>query len=230
MHIIAHRGYAALYPENTVAAVRAASEGTAGNGRVPPADLVEIDVRRCATGELVVYHDEGLEKLTGFEGRVAETPLSTLRDLTILDSEEPIPLLEEVLDAADPETPLVVELKHAGMAEAVAAACEAAGNDVILSSFFEDVLRECASVSALPRAFVFDGDWDASLSTARDLDCEYVNAEYHLLLGHEERIDEAHDAGFRVNGWDVNDADAASRLRRHGVDGIVVDDPTELDL
>ncbi|SFG42255.1 glycerophosphoryl diester phosphodiesterase [Halopelagius inordinatus] len=230
MNIIAHRGYAALYPENTVAAVRAASAGTAGDGRVPPADLIEIDVRRCATGEIVVYHDEGLEKLTGYEGLVAETPLSTLRTLTILDSEESIPLLEEVLDAADPETPLVVELKHAGMAREVAAACEAAENDAVLSSFFEGVLRECASVSALPRALVFDSDWDASLSTARELGCNYVNAEYHLLLGHEERISAAQDAGFEVNAWHVTDADAASRLRRHGIDGIVVDDPTGLDL
>lgn len=230
MNIIAHRGYAALYPENTVSAVRAASSGGEEGRQIPPADLVEIDVRRCATGELVVYHDEGLEKLTGYEGRVAETPLSTLRDLTILDSGEPIPLFEDVLDAVDPETPLVVELKHAGMAEEVAEACEASGNDVILASFFEGVLRECAAVSALSRAFVFDGDWDASLSTATDLGVEYVNAEYHLLLGHEERIDAAHDAGFEVNAWDVNDADAASRLRSHGIDGIVVDDPTCLGL
>lgn len=221
MDIIAHRGFSALNPENTVAAVRAASSG--------PADAVEIDVRRCATGELVVYHDEGLEKLTGFEGRVAETPRSTLRELTVGDSEEPIPLLSEALDAVASDTAVVVELKHAGIAEEVVDACRAVENDVILASFFEDVLRECADASAFPRAFVFDGDWDASLSTAVELDCEYVNAEYHLLLGREERIDAAHDAGFRVNAWDVNDADAAERLRAGGADGIVVDDPTYLD-
>ncbi|MFC6824610.1 glycerophosphodiester phosphodiesterase [Halopelagius fulvigenes] len=229
MDIIAHRGFSALHPENTVAAVRAASERSAGDDRTVAADFVEVDVRRCATDELVVYHDEDLRKLTGFEGRVAETPLSTLRELTILGSEESIPLLSEVLDAAAPDAGVVVELKHAGMAEAVADACEAVENDVILASFFEGVLRECEGASAAPRAFVFDDDWTASLSTATELDCEYVNAQYHLLLGRGERIDAAHDAGFRVNAWDVNDADAAVRLRADGVDGIVVDDPTYLD-
>lgn len=56
MRLIAHRGFAATAPENTIAAVQSAADH---------ADAVEFDVQRCGSGELVVIHDDTIDRVTG---------------------------------------------------------------------------------------------------------------------------------------------------------------------
>src|SRR4051812_25995546 len=73
--VIAHRGASRAAPENSLAALRLA----AGLG----ADGVEFDVQRCASGELVVFHDRTLARCTGAIGSVGETTLPALRRLTL---------------------------------------------------------------------------------------------------------------------------------------------------
>src|SRR5207237_8982854 len=69
----AHRGASADAPENTVAAFELA--------RAQGADGVELDAQRCASGEVVVLHDESLGRTTGFAGLVTEPPSATVRAL-----------------------------------------------------------------------------------------------------------------------------------------------------
>ncbi|HXV22763.1 MAG TPA: glycerophosphodiester phosphodiesterase family protein, partial [Alphaproteobacteria bacterium] len=71
--IVAHRGGAALAPENTVAAFRAAA--AAG------ADAIETDVRRTRDGALVCLHDADLQRLCGDPRAVADLDLATLQSL-----------------------------------------------------------------------------------------------------------------------------------------------------
>src|SRR5690606_8280471 len=72
----AHRGASHAAPENTLPAfARAEAEG---------ADAIECDVMRCASGELVVCHDERLDRLCGFPVAVRDLPLPELRRLRIL--------------------------------------------------------------------------------------------------------------------------------------------------
>src|SRR5512147_2630414 len=95
--ILAHRGASAEAPENTLAAFRLAmAQG---------ADGVELDVHRCASGEVVVIHDEDARRTAGAPLRVAEAPLQALRALDAGGWKgeqfrgERIPLLAEVLEA-----------------------------------------------------------------------------------------------------------------------------------
>src|SRR6266542_5407411 len=106
--VLGHRGASAEAPENTLASFRLAlAQG---------ADGVELDVRRCATGEVVVVHDEDLSRVGGAPLRVADSPLGALRavDLGAWAGErfrgERIPLLAEVLEAL-PAAIVNVELK-----------------------------------------------------------------------------------------------------------------------
>ena len=141
---LGHRGCCGQYPENTVAAVEAAA---------PHVDAVEVDVRACGSGELVVFHDETLDRVTAGSGRVDETPFATIRNLDVLGSGEPIPTLDDLLDAmaALPDPPaLDVEIKSSEsetsrVAAAVVAKCAAADVDVFYSSFHEPILREIRS-------------------------------------------------------------------------------------
>src|SRR3954471_16954062 len=71
--VYAHRGASADAPENTLAAFRLALEQRA--------DGIELDAQRCASGEVVVVHDESWLRTTGHAGLVTRTPWSTLRAL-----------------------------------------------------------------------------------------------------------------------------------------------------
>jgi len=111
--LIAHRGYAADNPENTVAAMDAA----AADSRT---DAIEIDARATADERVIVFHDDDLSRLTDAPPAVGETPVwklsyDEISRYTIGDTDESIPLLEDVLAAIPPSITVNIELKHPGV-------------------------------------------------------------------------------------------------------------------
>ena len=110
--VIAHRGFAGKYPENTVRAVR----GAVDDG----ADAVEIDVQPTADGDVVVFHDRRLDGpagdhgLTDGSGVVWEQPTATVTSARVLDTEECVPPLSDVLNATPADVLVNVELKNPG--------------------------------------------------------------------------------------------------------------------
>ena len=215
MNCIAHRGFAAVNPENTVPAVRNAAEAGA--------DCIEIDVQRCGSGELVVVHDEALDRLTGASGTVADTDLDTLQSLTVLDSDAAIPTLAEVFDAVPDDVALNVECKERGLAADCLAAFDRFGNDVLVSSFDADALREFADCSGVPLALLFANGPDAALDAARDIGCAAVHP--YRQCCDAALVDTAHGAGFEVNAWTVRNGTQADRLASLGADGLIADAP-----
>ena len=79
--VIAHRGARDVAPENTLAAFAAAA--AAG------ADGIELDVTRCASGEIVVIHDDTLDRTTDGSGPVADMPYDLLRGYLLPTSLQP---------------------------------------------------------------------------------------------------------------------------------------------
>ncbi|WP_129115739.1 glycerophosphodiester phosphodiesterase [Halegenticoccus tardaugens] len=120
--VIAHRGFAGVYPENTVGAVRESAKGGRSNdARVRGADMIEIDIVPTADGDVVVFHDDGLAErdggergLTDKEGIVWETPTEEVLSAEVLESGETVPLLTEVMDAIPPSVGVNVEFKNPG--------------------------------------------------------------------------------------------------------------------
>lgn len=120
--VIAHRGFAGVYPENTVGAVENASRG----GR---ADMIEIDVVPCGGRpregddfEVVVFHDDRLAQRDGGErgltdhenALVWDTPCSEVQNAEVLESGETVPTLRDVLEAIPPSVGVNIELKNPG--------------------------------------------------------------------------------------------------------------------
>ena len=104
--IVAHRGASAVEPENSIAAFRrAAADG---------ADGVELDVLLCATGEVVVFHDDDLVRLGNRPEKIATLSLAALRAVR-LTSGATIPTLDEVLAACGPRLLANIELKASGI-------------------------------------------------------------------------------------------------------------------
>jgi glycerophosphoryl diester phosphodiesterase len=101
---IAHRGLHALpdAPENSLAAFAAAARA---------GFPIELDVQLLADGQVAVFHDHLLERLTGAAGLIAERRAEEIRPLRLHGTDEPIPLLGDVLAAVAGRVPLLIEIK-----------------------------------------------------------------------------------------------------------------------
>ena len=115
----AHRGWHCrpAIPENSMAAFRLAVENGFG---------AELDVHLMKDGHLAVIHDSSLRRTAGADVMVEDLTLEELRQYRLEGTDEPIPLLEDVLALFQGRTPLVVELKsykgnHDALAEATMA-------------------------------------------------------------------------------------------------------------
>ena len=106
---IGHRGAKGHVAENTVASIKKAIE--------LGADGIEIDVFRCLSGEIVVFHDKTLDKLTNGSGYIEEKSLSELKELKVLGSKHSIPTLEEVIKSIGKGVILNIELKGPNTSE-----------------------------------------------------------------------------------------------------------------
>ena len=99
----AHRGlHGGGVPENSLEAFRLACE--AGYG-------IELDIQLSSDGEVVVFHDGTLIRMTGVEGKVCDFTASELSELRLAGTDEKIPTLKEVLELVDGRVPMLVELK-----------------------------------------------------------------------------------------------------------------------
>lgn len=215
MEIIGHRGCAEQVPENTLLAIREAAR------RLP---AVEIDVRRCGSGELVVFHDATLERVTDAEGRLSETSWSELRELTVCDSGESIPSLEAALQTVPDDVTVQLELKERDIALDTLQLATAAGSDVRVSSFLPEAIEELeTSHFDVPNGLLFEQGPRTNLSRAVDLDCTHVFPHYELCL-ETDVVSAAREHGLDVVAWKaartVNDVRA---LRDVGVDGVTAD-------
>jgi glycerophosphoryl diester phosphodiesterase len=101
---IAHRGLWSPDgpPENSLAAFRAAC--AAGYG-------IELDVQLSADGEAMVFHDGGLERMTGVEGRLSDRSAAALSELRLAGTDERIPTLAETLALVGRRAMVHIELK-----------------------------------------------------------------------------------------------------------------------
>ena len=102
---IAHRGLFSAdqsVPENSLAAFSRACK--AGYG-------MELDVQLSRDGQVVVFHDDTLNRMCGVDSRVNELSFDELRELSLKSSDQRIPLFSEVLETVDGREPLIVELK-----------------------------------------------------------------------------------------------------------------------
>lgn len=245
--LIAHRGGAALAPENTLLAFESAiSEYRA--------DMLELDVHACRDGELVVAHDDTLERCTDGEGPLAALTYAELARLDAGHRFSPdggqsfpfrgrgvrIPRLSDVLRAL-PDARLNVELKAdaPGVAGAFAELVRGAGaTERLCVGSEQDALAE-QLLRALPEACHFyPREALTAIVLALKFGAEPPAAPYQVLdmpLHHEgtRLVDGALLAGCAklgkwVNVWTVDDPAEMRALIAEGVGGIITDRPDRL--
>ena len=228
--VIAHRGASAEAPENTAAAFRRAL--------AIGVDGVELDVHLSADGEPVVLHDPLLERTTEGQGLVGDHSLAALRRLDAgrwfapSFAGERIPTLAEALDLLG-SVRVIVEVKNGpvdypGIAGRVAAVVRESGHTAVtVSSFDHMVLLDVrADLPALETAVLYTARPVHPLRLAQDAHASVLQPQWHYLT--PELVSAAHEAGFRVETWVVDEPDHLARVVAMNVDGIMTNHPERL--
>ncbi len=230
----AHRGFTASAPENSLAAFQAAIE--------LGVDGIEFDVRVCASGEVVAFHDPGLSRMTGATGLVKGLPLEQLQKFRFLhnggNTDEFIPTLEQVLELVDGKLKLNVEIKTDGLPpghnieKKVIAALKQFGvfDTTIISSFNPIVMRRLHKVD--PEAIaglLIDKTFNignTGLFFARILKAKAVHMNAQLLT--KSLFEKIQSMAMHCLVWTVNQADMMEKFLDWGVTGIITDQPDAL--
>lgn len=231
--IVAHRGDSANAPENTLAAFRLALE----NG----ADGIELDVILSADQQLVVIHDDTLDRTSNGHGKVGDSPLAALRELDAgawFGSEfegETIPLLDEVFSELGGKFLINVELKNYKtpkdqLTELVVAMVKRHGlrDSVLLSSFNGRNLARAKSLAPEIRTGLLTLPGLLGLPLRGFFGRRYGADDLHPF--HRDvsvkMVQSRHQLGQKVNVWTVDVPDDLRRMQACGVDMIICNDPS----
>lgn len=235
--VIAHRGYAAVAPENTLAAFRLGWESGA--------DGVECDVHLTADGQVVCIHDDDTKRVSEKNRVVATTAWDDLRGLDVGGwkgkkwAGEPIPLLEEAMQVSPSSLIWVVEIKCGPeIVEPLLDAIDAGGHDwrrVIVISFIQESLAELKvqrpTVAAYWLSYLDeqpDGSFRPSIGeiigTVKSLQLEGFGGQSGRGVS-AELVSALRDGGMELNVWTVDEPKEARRMRDIGVKSVTTNDP-----
>ena len=233
--IWAHRGSSHKYIENTLAAFEQAIEDQA--------DGIELDVQRTKDGQLIVFHDENLKRLTGHNAFVWEMTWNEIQDLSLssknkkLNSPEAsntkIPSLNEVLLLMkDSQLDINIELKNSlyfypGMEEEVIECVKNNGveNQVIYSSFNHESVHRLAQIVGSERVGLLTSDIQFE-------PWSYLNhlgaGAFHPMLNSLQQMDlvaQSHLHQIKINVWTVDKEEYIYAALLLGVDAIITNKP-----
>lgn len=220
--MIGHRGFAGKFVENSLEGFKAAI--------ALGVDAVELDVWKCKTGELVVFHDRDLDRMMGNAGRIDEKTFIEIRALKLSNGEQ-IPTLEECLRLINRKAVVNIELKGPDTAMPTAQIINEfiknagwSNNSFIVTSFnhielakFHQLMPEIP-FGPIIYSLMVDGAKYAQALGANYLvtDFEHVN---------KELVSDLHQLGIKILIYTVNSQDDILAMKRLGVDGIISDRP-----
>lgn len=222
--VIGHRGGRAYAPENTLAAFRRAIQ----MGSV----WLEFDVQMTRDGELVVIHDDTVDRTTNGTGRVADLTLEQIRGLDAGNGEK-VPTFQEVLDLAKSAgADIFPETKSAhlypGIEAKLLAALEQADylDHTVIQSFEPDSLDKLRQLNPQARLCALTGLWQLSDSNPAG-NAESVCPMGEMVVLNPYMIRQAHAEGRQTVVWfgALQYPFLYRLVEFFGADGIIADDP-----
>lgn len=222
MLIIAHRGASGTQPENTLASFQKAI--TLG------AEMIELDVHLCKTGELVVIHDYTVNRTTSGYGFVSNKTFSELKSLDTGNGEK-IPTLNEVFELASGKAKINIELKGKNVATETATLIMSViqekkwkDEDFVISSFHHRQLKEFhALMPYVPIGILYEKYPAGYQKLAHELNASSIN----LSINHvnETLVEEIHQNGWEVWIYTINNLEEFEKMKVMGVDAIFTNFP-----
>jgi glycerophosphoryl diester phosphodiesterase len=242
--VIAHRGFSAMAPENTLPAFQRALDAGA--------DLVELDYHHTREGLPVVIHDRTLDRTTNAPELwsrgvpVAERTFADLRELDAGRWKGPghagarLPLLTEALDLIQSRSVTLIERKAGDAATCAALLRERKlVNHVVVQAFDWDFLRDLrrelpeqvlAALGPPHHSGQRDRKGEKFLEVAHLDEIAAIGARIVVWNRHlsRESVQAAHARGLLVWAYTIDDPAETSALLDWGVDGIITNDPAAI--
>jgi len=231
--VVAHRGGARLWPENSLMAFE--------NALALGVDGVETDVHMTADGEIVVIHDPSLDRTTDRRGaiggtRATDVTAARLTDRSGRPTEERVPTLAQLLDLLAPgRARLLLEIKvdargrpYAGVEEKALALLRGRGmlERTLVMAFEAETVQRVRELDATVRTVLLVGrrrDARDAVRRATALRASAIGYAFRLLDVDLAAATRA--AGLTVAAWTVNDEPAIRRVIGVGVDAVITDRP-----
>lgn len=213
---IAHRGASSYESENTLIAFQKALDFKV--------DGIEIDVHLSSDGEIMVIHDETINRTTNGKGLVKHYAASELQKYGI-------PTLTEVLELVNRSCFINIELKGIGTEKSVVKLIEEYiveknwnYNDFLVSSFDWKMLEEVQILNPKIRIGVLTEDTiKEALAFAKSIKAFSIHPYYKLLT--KENVDLMQENVFEVYTWTVNAKEDIEKIKALNVNGIISDFP-----
>ncbi len=224
--VIAHRGGADLAPENTMTAFQNAIDVGAG--------WIEFDVHRTSDGELVIMHDDTVDRTTNGSGMIKEMSAAEFAALQMADSKEP-PTLEAVTALAKAsDIGMLAEVKspdlYPGMEMEILQEIEDAGyvTKTVALSFGLDALENMKKANPSLRVCPLY-KYPIGVGNPQPANAEIICPMGESAILYPWLIKKAHAQGRQVWvwPWKLDNPLGHRILLALGVDGIIVNDPVE---
>lgn len=222
---IGHRGAKGHVTENTLSSIKKAMD--------LGVDAIEIDVHCCKSGELVVFHDFTLDRMTNGSGAIKNLTLKELKKIKV-EKEQDIPTLVEVLDVINQKCLVNIELKgHDTVTQTIKIIEDYVTNKnwkhshFIVSSFQHKLLQSLFKLNnSIPIGVLTDTNLDEALKVAKRLSAVAIHPDYTMLT--KQNVQQLKNEGFKILTWTVNQKEAIQRMKDYKVDGIISDFPDRL--
>ena len=224
MLILGHRGASGYSPENTIEAFQKAI--------LLGADGIELDVHLSADGEIIVIHDNSIDRTTVNKGLVNLMSLSDLQ-LIKIDDKHSIPTLSEVFDL-DSNLLINVELKAQETAIPVGQLIEKyvsqknrRYSQFLVSSFDWEALKLLRNkFPQIPLGVLTSTNFSEAIGFARSIKAESIHPNFKLLSA--GNLDECRENGIKVFTYTVNDLIDIESVKKLNPDGIITDFPDRI--
>lgn len=227
VEIVAHRGYAAVHPENTMVAFRRSIQ--------MGADTLEIDVHHSKDGIPVVIHDDSLDRTTTGTGRIREKTVAELQQVDAGKKFSPefagcgVPLLEEVLELCGGKVGLQLELKEHNTEEELRAILHLLNQydmteRTMFISFYPDNLRILRSLNNDIELALLSSEL-VDLKAVAELGNATLLIQLSTVLEHPQLVAETQAAGVGLGVWTVRSLEDAYKLVEIGVRRLTTDIP-----
>ena len=222
---IGHRGAKGHESENTLISFQKAL-----NMQV---DGIELDVHLSADGELMVIHDETIDRTTNGKGFVNKLSLRELKTFQI-DGKHQIPMLKEVFDLVNQGCFINIELKSYDAAEKVVSLIEKyvtkkgwKYDRFLVSSFDWNALQQVRFLNEeIPIGVLTETDLDLALAFAKFIQAKSIHPYFHLLT--KENTAKIQEKGIQVYPWTINEIEDIQKIIAFNVNGIITDFPNRI--
>ena len=224
---IGHRGAKGYVAENTYESISKAIQ--------LGVDGIEIDVFKCASGELVLFHDKDLKELTGESGLIENLTIKELEQF-LVQGKYKIPTLKDVLTRIEKPLFVNIELKGLNTAQAtskiiadISRSTSWSLEHFIVSSFNWDELELFRSIDKNTPVGVLVSksmSINEAIEFGKKINAQAIHPNFKLL--NDKAVKKIKNNGFKIYTWTVNNEDDINFMKKLKVDGIISDYPDRI--